>query len=82
MECAKEAAESIDRYINGLDLKEGREKDWTYEKPEVAEEPFIQRTHMRQLSLKERQGNFKEIALGFNEEEVREEVERCLKCGI
>jgi len=82
VECGKEAAESIDRYVNGLDLKEGRERDWTYEKPEVAEEPFMHRTPMRQLSLKEREENFNEIALGFNEEEVREEAERCLKCGI
>ena len=82
VECGKEAAESIDRYVNGLDLKEGRERDWTYEKPEVAEEPFMHRTPMRQLSLKEREENFNEIALGFNEEEAREEAERCLKCGI
>jgi len=82
VECGKEAAKSIYRYLNGLDLREGREKDWTYEKPEVTEEPFTQRTPMRQLSPEERLGNFKEIALGFNEEEARGESERCLKCGI
>jgi heterodisulfide reductase subunit A-like polyferredoxin len=37
---------------------------------------------MRTISLSERKGNFKEIALGFTEEEVRKEAERCLKCGI
>ncbi len=82
VECGKEAAESIDRYLHGLDLKEGREKDWSYEKPETEEEAFIPRIPMRQLSLEERRGNFHEIALGFNEEETRKEAERCLRCGI
>ncbi len=40
------------------------------------------RMSMRKLSPSERQGNFKEIALGFTEEEVRKEADRCLKCGI
>ncbi|RLB22586.1 MAG: 4Fe-4S ferredoxin, partial [Deltaproteobacteria bacterium] len=37
--CGKEAAESIHRYINGQDLREGREKDWSYSKPEIGVEP-------------------------------------------
>jgi heterodisulfide reductase subunit A-like polyferredoxin len=37
---------------------------------------------MRTIAPSERKGNFKEIALGFTEEEVRKEAERCLKCGI
>ena len=40
------------------------------------------RIPMRKISPSERKGNFKEIALGFTEEEVRKEAERCLKCGI
>jgi heterodisulfide reductase subunit A-like polyferredoxin len=80
--CGKEAAESIDRYLSGLDLNEGREKDWPYEKPDTKQEPLIPRTAMRQLNLEERKGNFREIALGFNEEEAEVEAERCLKCGI
>ncbi len=31
----KEAAESIHRFINGLDLREGREKEWEHVKPEI-----------------------------------------------
>ncbi|MFP4036881.1 MAG: FAD-dependent oxidoreductase, partial [Desulfobacteraceae bacterium] len=80
--CGKEAAESIHRYINGIDLKQGREKDWSYEKPPVEGEPVRPRAAMRTLSVEEREGSFKEIALGFTEEEARREAERCLKCGI
>jgi len=82
VECGKEAAESIHRYLNGQDLRTDREKDWPYEKPEIKDETFIPRIPMAQRSLKERLGNFEEIALGFTEEEARKEAERCLKCGI
>ena len=82
VECGKEAAESIHRYLNGRDLRTDREKDWSYEKPEIKDETFIPRIPMAQRSLKERRGNFEEIALGFTEEEARKEAERCLKCGI
>ncbi|MFC1863117.1 FAD-dependent oxidoreductase [Thermodesulfobacteriota bacterium] len=80
--CGKEAAESIERYLNGKDLKENREKDWSYEKPEIAGERKFQRIPMRNIPLEDRDGNFKEVALGFNEEEAKEEALRCLKCGI
>lgn len=80
--CAKEVAESIHRYLNGLDLKQGRTQDWSYEKPDFTGEVHLPRIAMRKTSVQERQGNFKEIALGFSEREVRSETERCLKCGI
>jgi heterodisulfide reductase subunit A-like polyferredoxin len=80
--CGKDAAESIDRYLNGRDLKEGREQDWPYEKPDTEGEPHLDRTPMRRISVEEREGNFKEIALGFTEQEARAEAQRCLKCGI
>jgi heterodisulfide reductase subunit A-like polyferredoxin len=37
---------------------------------------------MRKISVEEREGNFKEIALGFTEKEARDEAQRCMKCGI
>jgi heterodisulfide reductase subunit A-like polyferredoxin len=80
--CGKDAAESIDRYVNGRDLKEGREQDWSYEKPDTEGEPHLRRTPMRSISVGEREGNFKEISLGFTEEEARAEAYRCMKCGI
>jgi len=82
VESGKEACESIHRYLNGLDLREGREREWSYEKPDVEGEPIKPRTPMKTLPLEERSGNFNEIALGFSEDEARKEAERCLKCGI
>jgi len=80
--CGKEAAISIDRYLNGKDLTEDREQDWSYEKPDIEDEPHLSRIPLRKIPLEEREGNFKEINLGFAEEEVKAEVQRCLKCGI
>jgi heterodisulfide reductase subunit A-like polyferredoxin len=80
--CGKEAAESINRYLNGLDLKEGRTQEWSYEKPDITGETKKPRTPMGQISVEERKGNFKEIALGFSEDGARAEAERCLECGI
>ena len=82
MECGKEAAESIHRHINGLDLTEGREKEWSYEKPDTEGVEYASRIAMRHLAPEERKGSFKEIAFGFNEEEAKGEAKRCLECGI
>jgi heterodisulfide reductase subunit A len=77
----KEAAISIERYINGEDLREGRE-----EKPEIAK-PSIEgvrkkrKVPMRYMPLNERKNNFKEVELGYTEEEAIEEARRCLDCG-
>jgi heterodisulfide reductase subunit A-like polyferredoxin len=80
--CGKDAAESIHRYINGRDLRIDRTQDWSHEKPDITGVAKEKRISMRKISPSERKGNFKEIALGFTEEEVRKEAERCLKCGI
>ncbi len=80
--CGKEAAESIHRYLNGLDLREGRPKQWSYEKPPLDDVFPAKRRPMRRLSPEERKNNFKEVALGFTEQEARAEAGRCLKCGI
>jgi heterodisulfide reductase subunit A-like polyferredoxin len=79
----KEAALSIRRYVEGEDLREGRPHDWSYVKVEPDEdEPQIPRTAMRRSSVEERKRDYREIDLGFSEEEARAEAERCLKCGI
>jgi len=80
--CGKEAAESIHRYLNGIELKAGREQDWSYEKPATGGEPRLPRTPMPQIPPEQRSGHFKEIAIGFSEEEAKTESARCLKCGI
>ena len=78
----KEAAESIHRYINGMDLREGREKDWSYEKPDVINEPHKDRVPVRCLDPEARECNFLEVSFGYNEQEAQTEADRCLKCGI
>ncbi len=80
--CGKEAAESIHRYINGMDLHRDREKDWTYEKPEVIGEPFKPRVPVRCLDPEARECNFLEVSFGYEETEAQTEADRCLKCGI
>ena len=80
--CAKEAAESIHRYLNGMDLKEGRDKDWAYEKPDTSLEQKKARIPVRCLEPSARECNFMEVSYGYNEEEAVSEAERCLNCGI
>jgi heterodisulfide reductase subunit A2 len=80
--CGKEAAESIDRFINGLDLNENREKTWEFEKPDISLETNKPRTQVRCLDPAARECNFLEVSYGYDETEAKKEAERCLKCGI
>jgi len=83
-----EAAISIDRYINGTDLAAGRASEKPV--PARAEESAQARARVARReraqeavrSPAERQGNFREIGLGFDEETAVREAERCLNCGI
>ena len=78
----KTAAESIHRYINGLDLAEGREKSWDFEKPEIDNVPQIDRVTPEKLPVTQRKGNFKEVTLALAKELIDREAARCLSCGI
>ncbi len=80
--CGKEASESIHRFINGMDLKQGREKIWEYEKPDIINEPLKMRTSVRCLDPEARECNFLEVSYGYDENEAKNEANRCLKCGI
>ena len=77
----KEAAISIDRYINGLDLRAGRDIE-----PEIAEVPVEglkkkRQVKMNYLPVEERIDNFSEVELGYTEKEAMKEANRCLVCG-
>ena len=80
----KEAAESIERYIDGRDMAEGREpitrEDPVY-RPIPEDEPLAARAKMPELPLKQRKENFKEVEIGYGEEAGKEEAGRCLNCG-
>ncbi len=77
----KEAAVSIDRYLNGEDLREGREEKLEVSKPSVEGVRKKAKVPMRYLPTKDRKNNFKEVELGYTEEEAIEEALRCLNCG-
>jgi heterodisulfide reductase subunit A-like polyferredoxin len=80
----REAAESIVRCLDGRDMAEGREptvNEHPSYRPLPEEEPRKKRRQMSVLSVKERQSNFREVELGYEESTGREEAGRCLNCG-
>ncbi len=79
----KEAAVSIDRFIQGQDLPAGRQKDWIGVK-DVPTDGIGQspKQEMRLLAPETRVTNFNEVQLGFDENQSRLEVNRCLECGV
>ncbi len=80
--CGKEAAESMHRFINGLDLKAGRDREWAFEKPDTSTAARQERVPVRCLDPAARECNFLEVSFGYSEEEARREARRCLECGI
>ncbi len=80
--CGKEAAESIHRYLNGQDLRQGRPRRWEMVRPEAIEEPRRRRVPVRCLDPAARECNFLEVSYGYDEAEARAEASRCLRCGV
>ncbi len=78
----KQAAESIDRYLNGADLRQGRPEQRN-QVEEVSKEGVKTkpRAAMPMLDLTQRVGSFTEVELGFEEEEAVAEAKRCLNCA-
>jgi NADPH-dependent glutamate synthase beta subunit-like oxidoreductase/NAD-dependent dihydropyrimidine dehydrogenase PreA subunit len=73
------AAESIDRYLKGEDLKKGREKE--YEKAAIpTAKEYQPQPKLRWLPAKKRI-NFKPFEKGFTLDEAVVEAGRCLYCG-
>jgi len=80
----KEAAESIERYLDGVDMAAGREpieREEPVYRPVPEDEPTAARAKMRELEPAARQGNFDEVELGLTEETGQAEAHRCLNCG-
>ncbi|MEW6230892.1 MAG: NAD(P)-binding protein [Chloroflexota bacterium] len=81
----KRAAESIHRYLQGQDLREGRTFDVPKEliaRKELAEDmEYVPRQEVPTLPITERRSNFREVELGLSEEMARREAERCLDCA-
>ena len=79
----KQAAISIDRFLQGRDLREGREKEWkaVQEVKTTGWNP-TPRGQMAHLPLDARLKTFEEVQLGFTEEQAKREAERCLRCAV
>lgn len=78
-----QAAISIDRYLRGMDLREGRDKGAI----EPASLPRIvrsisSRVQTKKLEASKRVKSFEEVELTLKEEEAKGEAERCLQCGV
>lgn len=81
----KEAAISIDRFLRGISLYEGREKQEVKKalfKDIFKNQPKQPRQTTFKLLPEERGSNFLEVDKGLNEEKAKEEALRCLNCGI
>jgi NADPH-dependent glutamate synthase beta subunit-like oxidoreductase/NAD-dependent dihydropyrimidine dehydrogenase PreA subunit len=79
------AAESLDRYLSGRDLSEGRSLD-RLEPVEVdIEQRYVspqKRAKMPALPHKDRMGSYEETMKGLSAEVVRLEAGRCLSCAL
>ena len=78
----KDAAISIDRFIRGADLREGRKKPEPASDISFEDVPAVAREKMPCLPQDERTANFNEVQLGFGEDQAVKESERCLECAI
>lgn len=83
----KRAAESIHRYIQGEDMKAGREFKVPEEKispiPRKAESYSRQeRVEQSHAPAERRAANTEEVCLGFTPEQAQAEAERCLNCAV
>ncbi|MGB9825481.1 MAG: FAD-dependent oxidoreductase, partial [Desulfofundulus sp.] len=83
----KRAAESIERYLKGQNLKENRKfkiseeeiATYRFKGEEIAKQ---EATPVRYADPKERSNDFHEVVKGYSYEEARREAERCLNCGV
>jgi NADPH-dependent glutamate synthase beta subunit-like oxidoreductase len=79
----KIAAISIDRYLQGKDIIKERKRDWKGINFAFEGLEFEERERMPELSLPERKRTFKEIKLGYREDQAKKEADRCLRvCGL
>ncbi len=76
------AAVSIERYLRGQDLAEGRSlvPDRVKDCP-GAKIPTMARQEARVLPVSERTAGFREVRLGFDDDMAGLEAQRCMTCG-
>jgi heterodisulfide reductase subunit A-like polyferredoxin len=83
IEAGKQAAVSIDRFIRGADLQEGRPETYNAVMDVSLEGRALQaREKMPTLTPDSRKSTFDEVQLGYDEAQAKSEAERCLSCGV
>ncbi len=83
----KRAAHSIDRYLSGIPqpkmppvpTRRGRIE---HLKVSAADKMKLQRPQMALLDIDSRRTTFDQVELGYDEDSVRQEARRCLRCDI
>ncbi len=81
----RQAAISIDKYIRGVDLMEGRANElhrvqsYEVDKSNIPVEP---RAIMPKHILEGRKPDFSEVELGFSDAQAIQEAERCFGCAV
>jgi NADPH-dependent glutamate synthase beta subunit-like oxidoreductase len=79
----KKAARSMDAFLQGKNSRAGRSGHWIGMDFTPQDIDMRERESMNRLSIAERKRTFKEIDLGFSEEQAISEAERCFRiCGI
>ncbi len=78
----KEAAISIDRYLEGTDLKEGRPKTIKAVTDIPREGVEVKARAVMPVLEAEKRKTFTEVMVGFDQEMAIEEAKRCLNCGV
>ncbi|MCL2764459.1 MAG: FAD-dependent oxidoreductase [Treponema sp.] len=85
----KKAAAAMDKYMKGENIVT-EENLYNHVKAknnkDIDPKTFyniekIEKNHMPMLTKEQRQNNFKEVELGFSEEQAKNEAARCLSCG-
>ncbi len=85
MLAGKKAANSIDRWINGQDLRAGREQEGPYHTDYVVDTAGVlmqRQIPVPSLDPATRGRCFDEVHTGYTPEQAIEEAKRCLACGI
>ncbi len=80
----REAAFTIDRYLRGIDLKEGRIRKNDLKRSTIPKK-YIQTQSCQEMNFmpgNERLVCFDEMELGFTEDQAKREANRCLNCNL
>ena len=77
----KRAAESIERYLKGEDLRKDRDLHTRVQNPPKDGVACFARQEAEILCAEKRQSTFDEVKQGFTENQARLEAQRCMTCG-